>query len=199
MCDDETDLMEACPRCEYSLRTLPIAHQCPECGLAFDRRWRIVAGRTCVNRVQRSTGARKVLIFLLIHSGVILLLLWAFLPAGRSGLSLMILLMLVALGAAIAATYRKPRTFVAIGPAGLVVYYKHTLHAYPNVRRARYAVLHKRVEVETESEVVHLPEWRFFPALYDQAEACAREINHYLAAHPPEPDASTESARATVR
>jgi hypothetical protein len=28
---------DACPRCTYSLRGLPVDHYCPECGLRFDR------------------------------------------------------------------------------------------------------------------------------------------------------------------
>lgn len=34
-------LLANCPFCNYSLEGLPVEHTCPECGQAFDRRWRV--------------------------------------------------------------------------------------------------------------------------------------------------------------
>ncbi len=37
-----------CPKCDYDLTSLPAAHQCPECGLAYDGRtrvWEIMVSR----------------------------------------------------------------------------------------------------------------------------------------------------------
>jgi hypothetical protein len=38
---DESDLLQNCPFCDYSLKGLPAEHRCPECGKPFDRRWRL--------------------------------------------------------------------------------------------------------------------------------------------------------------
>ena len=38
---DDSDLLQNCPFCDYSLHTLPQEHICPECGQPFDRRWRV--------------------------------------------------------------------------------------------------------------------------------------------------------------
>ena len=42
------DRLPFCPRCSYPFTGLPEAHQCPECGLAYNlesRMWTSVAGR----------------------------------------------------------------------------------------------------------------------------------------------------------
>ena len=38
---EESDLLQNCPFCNYSLKGLPTEHKCPECGQPFDRRWRL--------------------------------------------------------------------------------------------------------------------------------------------------------------
>ena len=40
----EQGLLSTCPACKYALRGLSVEHRCPECGLAFDRRWRVFGG-----------------------------------------------------------------------------------------------------------------------------------------------------------
>jgi predicted amidophosphoribosyltransferase len=38
-------LLEFCPRCDYSLETMPVECRCPECGTQLDRRWQVIAPR----------------------------------------------------------------------------------------------------------------------------------------------------------
>jgi len=47
--------LEKCPVCNYSLRTLPIAHRCPECGFAFDEHTEVWRPRS-FRRYWASTG-----------------------------------------------------------------------------------------------------------------------------------------------
>lgn len=46
-------LLNNCPFCDYSLEGLPVEHTCPECGRAFDRRWRVFGHRRRWERLSR--------------------------------------------------------------------------------------------------------------------------------------------------
>lgn len=46
-------LLGECPFCDYLLEGLPVEYICPECGRAFDRRWRVFGHRRRWERLSR--------------------------------------------------------------------------------------------------------------------------------------------------
>ncbi len=118
---DEKSLLKRCPRCGYSMRGLPVEHRCPECGFDVDRRWRVFGGSmfgvdttraikpirvACI--VAAILFSAEAITFLLLGpavANVVPLVLWTFLIGG----SLLI-------------AFRRPKSFIAIGPRGILIY-----------------------------------------------------------------------------
>jgi len=179
----EEQLLQLCPRCQYNLRGLPVAHACPECGLQFDRRWKILAGPTSSFR---NTGQARLVRGLMIAVAPIVVVatlgpLFLLRAGGWLGWTV-IAVSLPIVGVGVWLAYRKPRRFVAIGPNGLVIYQGGRTIQYhlAEIGTARYKVGFKCVVIDIGDETVSLPEYAFFPGAVFEAEACAREINRYL-------------------
>lgn len=61
----EPGLLVQCPRCQYPLVGLPVEHHCPECGMAFDRRWQVFGGGNVRQASNRWARGLRVLIWTL--------------------------------------------------------------------------------------------------------------------------------------
>ncbi len=121
---DEAGLLEQCPFCDYSLRGLPVEHRCPECGQEIDRGWTVFGARSpwSVRTVPSKITNITVLVFMLI-----LTLDWIHdMRTSPQGASVTLALGIIFMSAVVAIStlveLRKPASFIAVGPTGVMVY-----------------------------------------------------------------------------
>jgi hypothetical protein len=185
----EARLLDRCPRCAYRLDGLPVEHTCPECGLDFDRRWVVLAGRT-VPRAGRHTPrvARWTAIVIVAILIIPVLLQPIALFVEPSGTSLCAaafgVLILYSLWQGGLFNVGVRRRFAAVGPNGLIIERPTgELENYPfeTLGRARYdfaraaVLLHKLYEPSR----IELPSRHYFPGGVFEAEAAARAFNAF--------------------
>ena len=118
---EDANLLATCPFCGYSLRTLPIEHRCPECGQPFDRHWRVFGEQAIWSQHPRRTR-RLGVVWLVFCVGVLMVFaLWELVTGRGPGWDSPPLFFLL-WGAFMAyIVLLRPRRFVAVGPAGIVV------------------------------------------------------------------------------
>ena len=127
---DGVDLLAHCPACGYSLRGLPVVHACGECGLSFDRRWKVFGGWVRANEALQ--GQSPLLRIFYVLGGIcclssILAYALASLRSSRLYLGLPLLGLFGVLVVVGFLYFCDPRRlmrskFVAVGEEGLVVY-----------------------------------------------------------------------------
>lgn len=179
---DEADLMPACPTCGYLLRGLSVAHRCPECGLAFDRRWRLYGGRSKSRGPAAWLASGRIVLLIpfawLVIAGLLI-------PFATMPRHLRLLSLLVVGGAAALHLYLalyRPRKFVALGPEGLVVCRGRNhleIYAWPQVRKARNDMLRKCLTFDYADRVVRVKAFPFFAGDVLEIDRCASAINNY--------------------
>lgn len=176
-------LLSYCPRCVYDLRTLPVHHHCPECGLEIDRRWEVFGGPLTSPTSRRFGNALKgfVLVWVMIPTTIAIGLTFSILPVR---LSLPMHVGLVALiGFLIGMIRRKPRQWVACGPDGVVVYRRPGAmerHSWSAVKKARHDVLRKSVVIELAEGRTRISHFDFCGFAINEADRCTAAINRYL-------------------
>jgi hypothetical protein len=180
---DKKELLADCPGCGYSLRGLPTQHACPECGLAFDRRWQVFGGRA---RSKHSTLMGRFATgypFVYTMAALVVVPLLASAFTGLFGFWWVLLVFgPVALFAAV--FLRIPRAFVAVGPDGVLIYRgpkRSERFAWAEVGRARLQLFRKKLIVPAAGKDVRVP-FTFFGARgtdLAEAERLLRCINHY--------------------
>jgi hypothetical protein len=118
-------LLDCCPFCGYSLEGLPVLHECPECGRAFDRRWRVFGNRTgwqSLNTWRRITAMAG-------NFGPLLLIVCAAMAAGEVWLGFpLVVLAAVWFARALATLFSRFTRVVAVGPDGLVIVSRGGMH-----------------------------------------------------------------------
>ncbi|MBK8914714.1 MAG: hypothetical protein IPM64_08990 [Phycisphaerales bacterium] len=181
--DAEAGLLEACPRCAYSLRTLPIEHRCPECGLQLDRRWRCYAGRHAPRSTNVATWSLRGFVLVWVGIAVVGMAGMSIVSSGNERLAALALLPVLA-GVVIALTFR-PRRFVAVGPNGIVVcsgrHKPLLLLPWSALGRARNDLLNKRVVVERTDggKPVRLHQQFYWGLNFLEMDRFVREFNAY--------------------
>ena len=180
---DEADLLARCPRCRYRLRGLPVRHACPECGLEVDRRWQVFGGQALPSSVMR-TGrpiawiALGVLLWTA-ASGIVQMLV-----AGRVTLIVMAFTAgaLAAAAGVYYASFRRPRSFVALAPDELIVFRDDTApqrFAWKDVGRARYDIASRSLVFPVGDRTVRLRGMEFFRWYVSELDRCVRAINNH--------------------
>lgn len=183
----EDDLLQQCPRCDYSLRGLPAEHYCPECGLTLDRRWRVFGGRSLWR-----TWSRSVFVYMLFVMGLPLLAAAIFVAGGfvrlrampRADAPLLLpLLFCAVVGACRTAwAFSRLRRFVAVRPRGLAVYRgakQAEEYAWDRIGRAKYEFIGKRVSIQIDGKPMRISANSFFRGDIFGAEGFIRCVNHY--------------------
>jgi len=180
--DDDTELLERCPCCEYQLRGLPEQHRCPECGLPIDRRWRVLAGPSALVKPSITRIPIRFIVFPLLGIGFFEFVEWL-LPFGRAWWHWPCLAAWVVLISAVSWLFlAKPRCFIAVGPDGVVIHRgkeKTEQYEWPEVGKAGYDVLRKCVVFSAGGRKVRLSDLKFFQSNPFVAEECAQAINAY--------------------
>lgn len=120
----EADLLQVCPYCDYRLTGLPVEHRCPECGNAFDRRWRVFGRRSLWNTHWRIPMAIVLAFFTLLILYATAFGIYEFKPdklAGAIGNCVYFggLYALLLYG-----IFSRPQSFIAVGPDDLMIYYR---------------------------------------------------------------------------
>jgi len=180
--EPESNLLPICPRCAYSLRGLPVEHRCPECGLAFDRRWRVFGGQLLPG--PRDAGARLPIIglaYAVFWSLVAAVLVWFAAPRGWTS---WLLLTVVAAVTALMAwlVFTKPRKFVAVGPEGVVIYHGPTrTQRFPwtQLGRAEFNIARGGVIFLAAGKPLRLDRSTFFRSNYSEMDRCVQTLNSY--------------------
>jgi hypothetical protein len=173
--DDPCELLASCPRCLYALTGLPTCHRCPECGLAFDRRWRVFGGTHMRATGRRLSPLAELLLNTLLKIVIISILV---------GLALRTLWPLLALPLAAGFFYRwglrRPGNFISIGPEGLAVYGGGDdceCFEWKSVGRARRDWLLTSIVFDVKQRTVRVPIFSCFGLNVKEAAECVRAIN----------------------
>lgn len=162
-------LLEQCPFCDYSLRGLPVEHQCPECGEPIDRRCKVFGRR----------GSWKKIVpiaFFVILVGLIL-------DRGMGPLTVNdVILGAWFVGCVLAFSWPRECYFVLVGPSGLQV------GDYSQRKRVSYSWDEvvgvdddggKRVIIELEDRYVKVGQYGGLEPS-DEAQRCAGYIQACL-------------------
>jgi len=178
--DPEAYLLAECPVCDYALQGLPVEHLCPECGLAFDRRWWVYGGPGVSREWSRSARAFQIVTAIACVI-VICLFLIKQLPMSAIlvGVSMVIL---AAVGLAYLFSTYRPRRFIALGPAALVVFHgpKRIEHfPWSTISHPRADMHHKCVVFESAGKTIRVKGYDFFGGVIYDVERCARGITQY--------------------
>lgn len=171
-----------CPRCAYDLRTLPIQHRCPECGLEVDRRWEVFGGPMTAASSRRFGNALKgfVLVWTVIPAAILAGFTFTVMPAGHylplhAG-------MVILVASMIWLVRRKPRQWVAVGPDGVVIYRSASAierHSWSEVKKARNDTLRKSIAIELASGEIRVRHYKFCGFAINEADRCAAAINRH--------------------
>ncbi|QOJ14670.1 MAG: hypothetical protein HRU75_08465 [Planctomycetia bacterium] len=191
--DAEAGLLEACPRCAYSLRTLPIEHRCPECGLPVDRRWRCYAGRHAPRSTNVATWSLKGFVLIWLGVAALGLVFHLLVSSGTDRLALLAILPIL-LVVVVVLVYR-PRRFIAVGPEGLVVcvgrHREPIRHPWSVLGRAKNDLMRKRVVIERTDgrKAMGFHQQYYFGLNFIEMDRFVRDFNAY-----PRPAGSGSSA-----
>lgn len=176
-------LLGGCPRCTYDLRTLPIQHRCPECGLEVDRRWEVFGGPMTAPASRRSGNVLRgfVLMWTVVPAAILAGFTFTVMPVGRylplhAG-------MVIFVGVLIWLLLRKPRQWVAIGPEGVVIYRSASVierHSWSEVKRARDDTLRKSIAIELANGETRIRHYKFCGFALNEAVRCAAAINRHV-------------------
>lgn len=188
-------LLQHCPRCAYRLRGLPALHPCPECGLEVDRRWTVFGGRSATLRSHWIADQASLLLVLLPATTIATIaafmahVIWiVLLPAAVAVLLLLLMRW-------------PPRTFVALGPAGVYVYRKRgqvEQYAWPLVGKARHDLLTKSVSFGVADRRVSLKTFDLFRLNMVAADEFVRTFNRYPRDAQPMPALNPEPRTRTT-
>jgi hypothetical protein len=171
----EKGLLEACPRCQYLLRGLPTGHTCPECGLAFDRRWRVFGGKTARYTYQR---IGRIVAVVLVSVYLLVALTSAALARQFGGVASACGCLLVVFW--IARKMRFGIGFVAVGPEGIAFYHgsgQPERYPWDRVGKARYDLVRRAPIIIIDQAPVSLNMRIFFSGDVCETERCVRYIN----------------------
>jgi len=176
----EAELLTACPLCGYVLTGLPVEHNCPECGFAVDRRWEVHGGLlgARVSRKRWHIGKLGFVLFsVYVAIWVIVILL---VPLPRFDRRMLMVIMTAALLLAGWVALYRPRQFIALGPAGLVIVRSRKRvrrFAWRDVGHAQYDLLRKSIAFKSGDEVVRIKVFNAFGSDISAVDTCVRAIN----------------------
>ena len=182
--ESEKTLLQQCPACSYALRGLPVRHRCPECGVAFDRRWKVFGGRTMSpNRYRR----RRIITVLVVGW---VLVVFGVLLSRRTLLPIVPVIFLffaVQGGYAIWSVCSRPRGFVAMGPDGLFIFkgLNHTDYfEWTEVEEMKCDWFSKTVTLRAGKVNTHLSMQDFFGSDGAEVERCVHAVNRAVGKSP---------------
>lgn len=168
---DPKSLLKRCPRCGYSMRGLPVEHRCPECGFDVDRRWRVFGGSIFGVDTTRAVKPVRVIcigaaiLFSAEAIAFLTLVLWTFLIGGP-------LLM----------AFRRPKSFIAVGPRGILIYRGARGGEHVEWRLIEPLPLDRTpgaIVLQVAGEKMILGSYEFFHWHFWEADRCVRCINSY--------------------
>lgn len=185
---NEDALLQNCPRRGYSLRGLPMVHDCPECALPFDRNWVVFGGPHGRKAPQQmALGMRGFVVGILLAAvallvGVGLLVRGVSLFFRPSTETLLLAIGAIDLGIVLFVLRARPRCAVILDYDGVrVMRRKRTVCvAWPNVSSAKHMTFHKQIRIETRGlasdKPVSITVWELCPFDLATADLCAKTI-----------------------
>ena len=178
---DEKSLLKRCPRCGYSMRGLAVQHRCPECGFDVDRRWRVFGGSMFgVDTTRAVKPVRVVLVGVAILFAAQLVAYLIFVPMRAALIPLAFWTVMI--GGALLLAFRRPKSFIAVGPRGLFIYRgaRGSEHlAWSSIEPLPLGRLPNAITLRVDGREMMLRSYEFFHWHFWEIDRCASSINTY--------------------